>query len=83
MSDMSDDQIVRLLEEIRDLQNQQLQLAHDNNRRYAEAVKSNEKAVSRARKSQIVLFVLMLLVFGSLIYAEWFAAGIPKPSWMK
>ena len=80
---MSDDQIVRLLEEIRDLQNQQLQLSQENNRRYAEAIKTNEKTQSRARKSQIVVFVLMLLVFALLIYAEWFADGIPKPSWTK
>ena len=80
---MSDDLVVKLLEEIKDIQQQQLQLAQDNHRRYAEAVTINDKTQSRAKKIQIAFFVLMLVVFALLIYAEWFANGIPKPSWVK
>jgi CHASE3 domain sensor protein len=80
---MSEEQIVKLLEEIRDLQHQQLQLSKENNQRYKEALKASEKYGRRQRVALIVFLILMLAVFVLLIYAEWFADGIPKPSWVK
>jgi hypothetical protein len=80
---MSEERIVGLLEEIRDLQNQQLEFSRENSRTYQEASKNHEKAVRRGRTGQIVFFALMLLFLLFVIYAEWFADGIPKPSWVK
>jgi hypothetical protein len=80
---LSEERIVMLLEEIRDLQNQQLQLSQENNQRYKEALKSAEKGVRRQRVSLIIFLILMVSVFVLLIYAEWFSNGIPKPSWVK
>ena len=76
---MSEEQVVKLLEEIRDLQSQQLQVAQDNNQRYREALKTSEKYGRRQKVSLLVFLILMLLVFGLLIYAEWFLDGVPKP----
>ncbi|HTF37208.1 MAG TPA: hypothetical protein VK651_02780 [Blastocatellia bacterium] len=80
---MSEEQIVKLLEEIRDLQHQQLQLSQENNQRYKEALKASEKGVRRQRVALIVFLILMVSVFVLLIYAEWFLNGIPKPSLVK
>ncbi len=80
---MSEERIVKLLEEIRDLQNQQLQLSQENHRRYEEAVKTHDKALRGGKKVQIGIFVLVILFLLFVIYAEWFTGGIPKPSWVK
>ena len=80
---MSEEQIVKLLEEIRDLQHQQLQLSQENNQRYKEALKASEKGVRRQRVALIVFLILMVSIFVLLIYAEWFLNGIPKPSLVK
>lgn len=80
---MSEEQIVKLLEEIRDLQHQQLQLSQENNQRYKEALKVSEKGVRRQRVALIVFLILMVSIFVLLIYAEWFLNGIPKPSFVK
>ena len=80
---MSEVQIVKLLEEIRDLQKQQLQLSQENNQRYKEAVTASDKYGRRQRVALIIFLILMVLVFVLLIYAEWFLDGVPKPSWVK
>ncbi len=91
---MSEERVVTLLEEIRELQNQQLQLSKENTRKYEErheeAVKANEvavrthdKAVRRGRIVQVGFVVVMFLFLLFVIYAEWFMDGIPKPSWVK
>jgi len=80
---VSEERIVKLLEEIRDLQNHQLQLSQENNQRYKEAVTASAKYGRRQRAAQIVFLIVMVLVFVLLIYAEWFLDGIPKPSWVK
>lgn len=73
----------RMLEEIRDLQNQQVELARENNLRYAGVVTIHEKDQRRAKKVQIAFFILVLVILGLLLYAQWFLDGNPKPSWMK
>ena len=80
---MSEERIVELLEQIRDLQNQQLKLSQETTRTYKEDVEANQKAVRRWKKGQIGFFVVMLVFLLFVIYAEWFSNGIPKPSWMK
>jgi len=80
---VSEVQIVKLLEEIRDLQKQQLQLSQENNQRYKEAVTASDKYGRRQRVALIIFLILMVLVFVLLIYAEWFLDGVPKPSWVK
>ena len=80
---MSEERVVMLLEEIRDLQNQQLQLSQENHRRYEEAVETHDKALRRGKKAQIGFVVVMFLFLLFVIYAEWFLDGIPRPSWVK
>jgi hypothetical protein len=80
---MSEERIVNLLEEIRDVQLHQLQLSQENARLYQEAVTANDKALRRGKKAQIGFFVAMLLFLMFVIYAEWFGNGIPQPSWVK
>ncbi|HJZ68484.1 MAG TPA: hypothetical protein VKF81_10215 [Blastocatellia bacterium] len=80
---MSEERIVQLLEQIRDLEDQHLKLSKENTRIYDEAVEANQKALRRGKKVQVAFFVIMLLFLLFVIYAEWFANGIPQPSWMK
>jgi hypothetical protein len=80
---MAEEQTIQLLEEIRDLQHQQLQLAQENHRRYEESVKTYDKELRRGKKAQIGFVVVMFLFLLFIIYAEWFLDGIPKPSWVK
>ena len=80
---MSEERIVTLLEQIRDLQNQQLTLSQENNERYREAISASNKYARRQRVALIIFLTLMVLVFVLLIYAEWFLDGVPKPPWVK
>jgi hypothetical protein len=80
---MSQEQITKLLEEIRDLQKRQLELSQKSHDRYEEAVKRHDKEVGIGKRIQIALFVVLMLFLLFVIYAEWFMGGIPRPSWMK
>jgi hypothetical protein len=80
---MPDDRAILLLEEIRDLQKQQLEISQKSFNRYEQAVNSHNKEVSRGKKAQVAFFVILLLFMLFVIYAEWFMNGIPKPSWIK
>jgi hypothetical protein len=80
---MADEQIIKLLEEIKELQEQQLRLSQRSVSDYEEQLKKREREVKRGKKAQIVLVVVLLLFFLFIFYAEWFLNANPKPSWMK
>ncbi|HTG14220.1 MAG TPA: hypothetical protein VK747_03025 [Blastocatellia bacterium] len=80
---MPDDQIIKLLEEIKQLQEQQLRLSQKSVSDYEEQIKRYEKGVKRGKKAQIGLLVVLVLFFLFIFYTEWFLNANPKPPWMK
>jgi len=80
---MSEDHIITLLEEIKELQKQQLELSQKSLGRYEQEIKNHDKEVGRAKKAQIGFIIVLTLFFLFILYIQWFSNGNPKPSWMR
>jgi CHASE3 domain sensor protein len=72
---MADEQIVKLLEEIRDLQKLHVENYKDALKNQKESIDLQQRAIRRQRVTTIVIVVVLLSL---LIFLAWISSGTPK-----
>ncbi len=72
---MADEQIVKLLEEIRDLQKLHVENYKDALKNQKESIDLQQRAIRRQRITTIVIAVVLL---SFLIFLAWISSGTPK-----
>jgi CHASE3 domain sensor protein len=72
---MADEQMVKLLEEIRDLQKLHVENYKDALKNQKESIDLQQRAIRRQRITTIVIAVVLL---SFLIFLAWISSGTPK-----
>ena len=80
---MSQDEMIQLLREIKDLQQKLVDLSEKSQAQYDEQIKDHNKEVKRGRLGQIGFLIVLATFFAFLLFMQWFGNNNPQPSWMK